>query len=160
MTDLDTTPAPTPTLSPEAFRATLAGYDATNAGLRDANKAALFAALAAAGLTQVVVTFDGYGDSGQIESVEAKTGDDPADLPDTTVAVRTAEWGNPEPVACDLPVAELIERLAYDCLGDTHGGWEIGDGAFGELLFDIAAGTITLDYDERYTATNTYTHTF
>jgi hypothetical protein len=35
------------------------------------NKTALFDALAAAGITHVAVNFDGYGDSGQIEHVEA-----------------------------------------------------------------------------------------
>ncbi len=36
------------------------------------NKTALFDALATANITAVVVTFDGYGDSGQIENIEAK----------------------------------------------------------------------------------------
>ena len=35
----------------------------------------MFDALAAAGITLIVVTFDGYGDSGQIENIEAKAGD-------------------------------------------------------------------------------------
>ncbi|MGB6176121.1 MAG: DUF6878 family protein [Methylocella sp.] len=37
--------------------------------LQPGNKAALFAALAAAGVTFVVVTFDGYGDSGQMRKL-------------------------------------------------------------------------------------------
>ena len=40
------------------------------ANLRPANKAAVFAALAGAGIAAVNVTFDGCGDSGQIESIE------------------------------------------------------------------------------------------
>lgn len=137
-----------------------AAHDALHASLRDANKAALFAMLAEAGVSQVVVTFDGYGDSGQIEDVEAKAGDEAVDLPDATVRVRVAEWGQTEPVEQDLSLADLIERLAYDYLGDTHAGWENGDGAFGTFVFEVAAGTITLDYDERYTATNNFTHEF
>ncbi len=43
--------------------------------LRVGNKAALFGALQAAGLTQVVVSFDGYGDSGQVENIAATARD-------------------------------------------------------------------------------------
>ena len=39
------------------------------------NKVALFAALQAAGIQSIVVTFDGCGDSGQIESLSAYTAD-------------------------------------------------------------------------------------
>ena len=38
--------------------------------LRPENKAALFRVLEAAGVTAVTVAFDGYGDSGQIESAQ------------------------------------------------------------------------------------------
>ena len=40
------------------------------------NKVTLFSALERAGVTKIVITFDGYGDSGQIEDVQAKAGDD------------------------------------------------------------------------------------
>jgi len=39
------------------------------AELLNLNKAALFNALDFTGVTRIVVTFDGYGDSGQIEDV-------------------------------------------------------------------------------------------
>jgi hypothetical protein len=42
-------------------------HDRLDAELRPANKAVVFDALTAAGLTIVTVCFDGYGDSGQIE---------------------------------------------------------------------------------------------
>lgn len=43
--------------------------------VRSENKAKLFDALAQAKITSVEVTFDGFGDSGQIEDVTAKAGD-------------------------------------------------------------------------------------
>ncbi len=49
-----------------------AEHERRDAELRPVNKTAVFDALAAAGITIVVVAFDGYGDSGQIENVEAK----------------------------------------------------------------------------------------
>lgn len=56
---------------------------------RPANKAAILAALAAAGITSVVVTFDGSGDSGQIEGVDARIGDTATELPATDVEIAS-----------------------------------------------------------------------
>lgn len=80
--------------------------------LRPANKARLFDVLAAASITSVIVSFDGYGDSGQIERIEARRGDDLADLPDNEVEIVTAEWGVPEPQASMMTLAAAIEHLA------------------------------------------------
>ena len=57
-------------------------------------------------------------------------------------------------------IAEAVESLAYDVLEKTHCGWENSDGAYGDVIFDIEEETITLDYNERYTASENYTHTF
>jgi hypothetical protein len=43
-----------------------AAQERLHAELQPLNKAALFEALSAVGVTLVVVSFDGYGDSGQI----------------------------------------------------------------------------------------------
>src|ERR1039457_123042 len=42
---------------------------------QDINKGSIMAALAAAGITSLVVTFDGNSDDGQIESIEARAGE-------------------------------------------------------------------------------------
>jgi len=47
-------------------------------------------------------------------------------------------------------VADAIEQLIYDILKAAYGGWEDNESAFGEFIFDVAARTITLDYNERY----------
>ena len=113
------------------------------------NKAAILAALAAAAITSVVVTFDGSGDSGQIESVEARTRDAQAELPTTDVTIGSPLWDGSGVETRTLPLREAIEQLAYDLLEDTHDGWEINEGAFGEFTFDVAEGSIRLDYNER-----------
>jgi hypothetical protein len=59
-----------------------------------------------------------------------------------------------------MTVTDAIERLAYDLLGDAHPSWEINDGAYGSFLFDVAGGTITLDCNLRFTATDLHTTTF
>lgn len=48
----------------------------------------------------------------------------------------------------------------YDFLSDTYGGWENNDGAYGEFCFDAAARTIHLEFNERFTSSELYTHDF
>jgi hypothetical protein len=124
------------------------------------NKAELLSALALSGVTHVVVTFDGYGDSGQIENVEVRAGDTDIALPSATIEIAEAIWGQTEPKRSSVSLATAVERLAYDVLEKTHCGWKNNDGTYGDIIFDVAAHTVMLDYNERYTATENHTHTF
>ena len=117
--------------------------------VRPENKAALFDALAQATITSVEVTFDGYGDSGQIEDIIAKAGDKDVALPAITLEIARAEWDNPDIVREVRSLKDAIEQLAYDFLRETHDGWENNEGAFGDFHFDVAQRSITLDYNER-----------
>lgn len=128
--------------------------------LRPANKAALFDALAAAGITQVIVTFDGCGDSGQVEDVYARAGDEEADLPKAGITLCSPVWGGDEVKRSTMSVEAAIEQFVYDLLAETHGGWENNDGAFGEFTFDVATRSISLDYNERFTSSEYYSHEF
>ncbi|OJY71591.1 MAG: hypothetical protein BGP16_13380 [Sphingobium sp. 66-54] len=152
------TDATQPAIDMAAIMQRFSQWEAGAAKLIPENKARLFACLASAGITLVTVTFDGYGDSGQIEDVAAFIRDQPAELPGGTVEVRMLDYGTDQPVANYLSAGEAIENLAYDLLRQTHCGWENNDGAYGEFTFDVAAGTIALDYNERYTASETYAH--
>ena len=135
-------------------------HDRRSAALFPANKAALFDALGAAGITTVTVTFDGYGDSGQIEDVTAQGGNQVVDLPASQVSLSSAIWNSDAVSTAPMEIAAAIEQLCYDCLQHSHPGWENNDGASGDFVFDVAARTITLDYSERYTATQSYSHDF
>jgi hypothetical protein len=124
------------------------------------NKAIVFDALAAAGITDILVEFDGGGDSGQIEGVLARAGDKPIDLPTTTLSLHTAGWGEPELAVTELPLAEAIENLCYGYLEQKHEGWENNDGAYGEFTFNVAERRIELDFNGRFTDTWHDAHTF
>lgn len=154
----DTAPQATPPLS--EWEKLAAERTKLEAELFVLNKAELLNALALTGITHVVVTFDGYGDSGQIEDVQVRAGDDDIAMPSAIIEICEAVWGEPEPKRSSVSIATAVESLAYDVLERTHGGWENGDGAYGDITFDVAARAITLDCNERYTASENYTHIF
>jgi hypothetical protein len=138
-----------------------AAHQVRGAAIGPANKAILLNALAAANIARVTVSFDGCGDSGQIESVDAvDIAGAACDLPGIDATLREAVWDQEEPREQASPLPDAIERLVYDLLGTTHGGWEINDGAYGTFVFDVAAGAITLDCNQRFTDAEQFLHTF
>lgn len=148
--------------------ADFAAYEAKHAAFRrmeeevaPANKAALFEALASAGIHTVVVTFDGSGDAGQIESLDAFTGDNVVTpLPDHTVAFTEVVWDGLQALTQQRGIAEVIETMANTFLAQTHDAWEDGDGAYGDFTFTVDGQTITLDYNERYIQSDYHCHEF
>ncbi|MGC2201845.1 MAG: DUF6878 family protein, partial [Stellaceae bacterium] len=97
-----------------------------------ANKAVLFDALARAGITSVIVNFDGYGDSGQIEQVEVRAGDATAELSAHQIEFVDPVLGDPQKVERSThTLSDAIETLVYAFLEQSHSGWEDNDGAYG-----------------------------
>ena len=126
----------------------------------DDNKTALFGALSQAAIATVTVHFDGYGDSGQIEEIEAQAAGTAVPLPEGTIDIASPLSDGSGVQRTSLTVREAIEQLAYDFLEQTHGGWENNDGAFGDFTFDVANRTITLEYNERFTDSEFFEHSW
>jgi uncharacterized membrane protein len=124
------------------------------------NKTALFDALAAAAIATVTVRFDGYGDSGQIEEIDARAGDFTTALPAVTIPFAAPYLDNSGLETVQLRVREAIEAMAYAFLEQTHDGWENNEGAYGDFTFDVANRTITLDYNERIMTSENSQHSF
>jgi hypothetical protein len=152
----DSTPEPQTLLSEWEMKA--AARAKLDAELFALNKTTLLNALSQAGVTRVTVSFDGYGDSGQIENIDVRAGEDDVTMPAATIEIAESVWGEAEPKRSSVSIAAAVESLAYDVLERTHCGWENNDGAYGDIVFDVAEGVITLDYNERYTATENYAH--
>ena len=124
-----------------------------------ANKTALFEVLAAAGIATVVVEFDGYGDSGQIEDIVARRADgDVIEPPTVDIEIASPTWDGAAIECRTLPLAEALETLVYDFLRETHPGWENNDGVYGEFTLDVASRSIGLDHNSRYTEVETSAH--
>jgi hypothetical protein len=100
------------------------------------NKSLIFAALAKAGINRVTIDYDGSGDSGQIESIEAwNAANEKIPLPTIrTVQLASANPGRP---VDEIGLEAAVEELAWDYLYDNHGGWENNDGAFGTFEFSV-----------------------
>lgn len=131
------------------------------ADLRISTKAKLLDVLEAAGIASATVTFNGEGDSGQIEDISAFCkASHPRKLPKRRLAIPTAKNDASGADEIVLTVEEVIEHLCYELLEDRHEGWEINEGAYGEFVFDVATGQITLTFNGRFTDVETSTSTF
>ena len=128
--------------------------------LFERNKKALFDAIKPTDITHISVEFDGSGDSGQIESILASTQDEKENRPLPAIAVPYAIAGHSdgEPQQENIALATAIENLCYYLLEQHQGGWEDNAGGFGCFTFDVAAGAIHLEINQRfedYTTTET-----
>jgi uncharacterized protein DUF6878 len=126
--------------------------------VRARNKAIVFAALTEAGIHRVTVDYDGSGDSGQIENVEAWDADNDRTPFPSGVKIQLASE-NPAYPLSEQNLEAAVETLAWDYL-EIYFGWENNDGAFGTFVFDVPARTVMLEHNERYTEVNTTSHEF
>ena len=115
------------------------------------NKAAVMDALAAAGITSVVLAFDGNSDDGQIESFEARAGEITVELP-TTQVLMLEESADDEKAEHEtpIPLAEAIETLCFEYLEGEYRGWETNEGSFGTFTFNVLDCLVELDFNKRF----------
>jgi hypothetical protein len=123
------------------------------------NREVLFAALSAAQITHIRASFDGGGDSGQIDSIAAYRHDESVPFPEGVITLRKVNR-NCEAAMEEKSLEAGIETLCYDFLEQEHGGWENNDGAYGEFTFDVAAQTVELEFNGRYMEVHSTSHTF
>jgi len=118
-------------------------------------KVAILPRLQDAGIARVEIRFDGCGDSGAVEEcacLDAAGAGIPC--PDVTLLEGEADsvdrTGSREPQS----LGQALEQLTYLALERNHPGWEINDGACGELVIDVAEATFVLDCSLRFIATD------
>jgi hypothetical protein len=133
----------------------------------------LFDTLAQTKVSSIEVSFEGCGDSGQIESVDYTDangkGIDEAYLNKTIVkgSATTAYMQYDEKTkqlvdgkSKEGTIREIIEEICYDKLGASHGGWELNEGSYGTFHFDVAGRKVTLEYNERIEEVRTSEESF
>lgn len=108
------------------------------------------------GTERVCVSFDGSGDSGSIWDI-GFTPELAGAEPLVSIRTSTREFDNDtrswRRIAGDedKPLQEAISELTYDYLEETNVDWYNNDGGYGELTIDVAAGTVAIDVNQRFT---------
>jgi hypothetical protein len=118
-------------------------------------KAAILPRLQEAGIARVEIRFDGCGDSGAVEECVCLDAAGAAiACPDDTLQEGEADKADGAGSNEQQSLGQALEQLTYLALERHHPGWEINDGACGELVIDVAEATFVLDCSLRFTATD------
>ena len=143
------------------------GYSPKSFEAVRANRQPLLTALAALAITQLVVRYEGGGDSGDVSELEV--------FPESLAQANIAN-------------TLKVEQLTYHCLAGEyqdgeyryflqeqqssidsalrdfvltwvdahHGGWENNDGGSGTVTINVSEGTFRLEHTEYYTECSNY----
>lgn len=133
-------------------------------------------------LARIEVTYEGSGDSGQIEDVnyfQSPTDcvlieiDDMAPLPDEVAQGKTFQAGQWEPERgfvkngnpVNISARQLIDEFAWDLAYSQNPGFEINEGGYGTISItsdedDRSTVHIRLSHSERIIETNDYEYDF
>ena len=118
-------------------------------------KAAILPRLQEAGIARVEIRFDGCGDSGAVEECVCLDAAGAAiACPDGALQEGEADKADGAGSNEQQSLGQALEQLTYLALERHHPGWEINDGACGELVIDVAEATFVLDCSLRFTATD------
>ena len=123
------------------------------------NTKALFDTLADTRVVSIEVTFDGCGDSGQINDI-IFTDHRGKELSCPKLVVKGSHLGHQhqwdekkkefiEVGGGEGDVSAIVEEICYDRLGAYHAGWEINEGSYGTFNFDVLNRKINLEFNER-----------
>jgi hypothetical protein len=115
------------------------------------------------GATEIMVSFDGCGDSGSIENIDIKRSDGTTmmdelivDYPVRSSRYENGDWINEVEVK-QMSINEVLESYCYDELEKTSIDWYNNDGGFGELRITLSDEvSIELEVNQRYTEYSTY----
>jgi len=111
-------------------------------------KASLCAALKTKGIAKVSIEYDGEGDSGGVNDIQAfDQKQQPVSL-DDPVALALH---NPEEPTTYASLYEALDDFAWTALGLYHDGFVDNDGGFGAITIDVAKSTVTIDHNDRIT---------
>ncbi len=99
-------------------------------------RAELLSQLRTQGIEEVTVSYEGYGDSGNVEDVTVK------------------------PAGTETPpdLTTKLEEFGWDFAYDQHPGFENNEGGYGTLTWNVTTDSITLDHADRYIETSHTLH--
>lgn len=158
----------------ERDRAELATLvDATFSGNSDAvrgillahNKQVIFSFLEAYGVSEVIVSYSGGGDSGQTDDIDVVSLVEPPAAAMLALAVTQGRWNQQSRVmefvlACmEFTLEDAVELLLDEALSLAgHSSYENGDGGEGKLTIRLSDRSVTLEHSDFYTASTDSVH--
>ena len=112
-------------------------------------------------IKQVLIHFDGGGDSGSIEYLEFDGKDNPPQNPQIEIFKEQKDFvdGRWQSLYSEQEVdlVSALEELAYDYIEGTGVDWYNNEGGFADLIIDTDTGMATMDVDVRvYHSETTY----
>lgn len=125
----------------------------------DGHKEILFDLMAQKGIEKLVVYFDGGGDDGGINDIEAigpqaKNWKKFADsIVDGARLKQNCGWHNGKQSFTwkdNVTVEEIVYDICYRVLNGSFGGWENEDGACGDFTIDATKRKVGLTMKQRY----------
>ncbi len=122
----------------------------------------MFDQLRAAGAAEVVISFDGSGDSGSIYAANIYNAENKEIKLDQTVIYpkEKSTYVDGRWVAeieqKEMSIYEALEAYCYDELEKTNIDWYNNDGGFGEMRIDLGdTVSVELEVNQRYTEYHT-----
>ena len=131
---------------------------------RTLNRDRLLTALAGLGVRQVVVAYEGGGDSGDVSEVSVEPPELLPKLRTETIELRCRigefQDGHYQYRTADqsMSLHRAVSDFTLDWVEDTHGGWENNEGGSGSVTLDVEAGTLKLEHTEYFTESQDYVH--
>ena len=143
------------------------GYSPKSFEAVRANRQPLLTALAALAITQLVVRYEGGGDSGDVSELEI--------FPETLAQANIANTLKVEQVTYHCLAGEYqdgeyryflqeqqssidsaLRDFVLTWVDAHHGGWENNDGGSGTVTINVSEGTFRLEHTEYYTECSNY----
>lgn len=128
------------------------------------NKTLLLDALKGSGAVLASVNYHGGGDEGTDDGVSAFDANNVAVILSGTVSLfferhyhDNGSW-KITILQKDQPLDEALSEYAMEAVNQHHGGWENGEGGYGEVEFDCEAGTVRIEHNDYYVESE-YTET-
>lgn len=127
------------------------------AGRTAANRTAIFQELRDNGVERAVVSYTGIGDSGGPEGVrfEMLDGGTLDENPAVPQHIESSQWvdGAWQTTAAleDRPLDDALTDFAMDAVEKHFGGWEDGEGASGEVVFDATDDSVVVEHNAYFT---------
>lgn len=114
--------------------------------------------LKAAGIKEVIVTFDGSGDSGSIDEVSFGSMAKPEGIVEwvhTSSHYEKDKGWVETSVVKSIAIDSALENFCYEALQVTGIDWYNNDGGYGELRINLDPIEVNLEVNTRYTETHT-----